>query len=77
MSGDIALVPNKEFAKLATDEQIKRTANALEENNIHAIIAKDGVVAKRKFFELIPDGAGVFLGASVTLEKDWNQRRSR
>jgi hypothetical protein len=69
MLGDTTVVPNKEFAKLATDEQIKRTANALEANNIHAIIAEDGVEARRIFFELIPDGAEIFLGASVTLEK--------
>jgi len=69
MSGETTLVPNREFAKLATDEQIKRTAFALEENNVHAIIAEDGIEAKRLFFELIPDGAEVFLGASVTLEK--------
>ena len=69
MSEDTVLVPNMVFAKLATDEQIKRTANALEANNIHAIIAENGVEAKRIFFELVPDGAEVFLGASVTLEK--------
>lgn len=69
MSGDTVLTPNMEFAKLATDEQIKRTANALEANNIHAIIVENGVEAKRIFFELIPEGAEVFLGASVTLEK--------
>jgi hypothetical protein len=57
------------FTKMANDEQIKRTAEALEANNIHAIIAGNGVEAKRIFFELIPDGAEVFLGASVTLEK--------
>jgi hypothetical protein len=69
MSGDTTLVPNMEFSKLATDEQIKHTAVGLEANNIHVIIAEDGVEAKRFFFELIPDGAEVFLGASVTLEK--------
>jgi hypothetical protein len=69
MSGDTTLVPNMEFSKLATDGQIKHTAVGLEANNIHVIIAEDGVEAKRFFFELIPDGAEVFLGASVTLEK--------
>jgi len=69
MSGDIPLVPNKEFAKLATDEQIGRTTSALEANNIHTIIAEDGVEAKRLFFKLVPAGAEIFLGASVTLEK--------
>ena len=58
-----------EYAKLATDEEIKLTANALEANNIHAIIAEDGIEAKRIFFELVPEGAEVFLGASVTLEQ--------
>lgn len=62
------LIPNQEFAKLANDEQIGRTAKALEANGIHAVIAKNGEEAKRIFFELVPDGAEVFLGASVTLE---------
>lgn len=62
------LVPNKEFANLASDEQIERTARALEANNIQVLIAKNGAEAKRLFFELIPEGSEVFLGASVTLE---------
>ena len=62
------LVPNTEFAGVATDEQIQRTAKALEGNNIHTLIAKNGEEAKRLFFELIPEGAEIFLGASVTLE---------
>lgn len=62
------VVPNQEFAKLATDEQIRRAAKALEENNIQTLIAKNGEEAKHLFFELIPEGSEVFLGASVTLE---------
>jgi hypothetical protein len=62
------LVPNKEFAHLASDEQIERTARALEANNIQVLIAENGAEAKRLFFELIPEGSEVFLGASVTLE---------
>lgn len=68
VNSDTALIPNEEFAKLATDEQIERTAGALEANNIHTLIAEDGEEAKRLFFELVPEGAEVFLGASVTLE---------
>jgi len=56
------------FAHLASDEQIERTAKALEANNIHVLIAENGEEAKRLFFELIPEGSEVFLGASVTLE---------
>jgi hypothetical protein len=56
------------FARPASDEQIERTAKALEANNIHVLIAENGEEAKRLFFELIPEGSEVFLGASVTLE---------
>ena len=62
------LTPNKEFARLASDEQIERTVEALEANGIHALVVENGEEAKRIFFELVPEGAEVFLGASVTLE---------
>ncbi len=62
------LVPNPEFAKPANDEQIQRTVKALEGNGIHAVVAQNGEEAKHIFFELIPEGSEVFLGASVTLE---------
>ena len=62
------LNPNPEFARLPSDEQIERVVQALEANGIHAIVAEDSNDAKRIFFTLIPEGADVFLGASVTLE---------
>ena len=62
------LIPNKEFATLADEEQIVRTASALRANNIEVRIAENGEEARRIFFELVPKGAEVFLGASVTLE---------
>ena len=62
------LIPNQEFAKLASDQRIERAAKALEANGIHTVIAENGEEAKRLFFELIPEGSEVFLGASVTLE---------
>lgn len=62
------LVPNQEFAKLASDERIQRTAKALEANGIRALVAENGEEAKRLFFELVPEGSEIFLGASVTLE---------
>lgn len=61
-------VLNQEFATLASDERIERTAKALEAGNIRALIAENGDEAKRMFFELVPEGAEVFLGSSVTLE---------
>lgn len=66
---EIAPTPVEEFARLATDEKIERTSKALEANGIHTLIAENSAEAKRLFFELVPDGAEVFLGASVTLEK--------
>ncbi len=69
MSEEPTLLPNMKFAWLATDEKINRTASALETNNIHAIVVEDGIQARRVFFELVPDGAEIYLGASVTLEK--------
>ena len=68
VNSELILIPTEEFARLATDEQIERTASALEANNIHTLIAEDGVEARRLFFELVPEGAEVFLGSSVTLE---------
>lgn len=65
---DSELTPNQEFAILASDEQIERTVEALEANGIHAVVAENGEEARRIFFELIPEGAEIFLGASVTLE---------
>ena len=63
-----AAAPNMEFARLAVDEQIERTVKALEARNIKTLIAENGEEAKRMFFDLVPEGAEVFLGASVTLE---------
>jgi hypothetical protein len=63
-----AITPNQKFAKLATQAQIEQTVQALEANGIHALVARDAAEAKRLFFELVPHGSEVFLGASVTLE---------
>ena len=63
------LVPNKTFTQLASDEQIARAKKALEANGIQVLIAKNGEEAKRLFFEMVPNGSEIFLGASVTLEK--------
>jgi len=65
---DIAITFIEEFAKQANDEKIARTSKALEANGIQTLIAENGAEAKRLFFELIPEGSEVFLGASVTLE---------
>jgi hypothetical protein len=62
------LAPDTSFAGQATDGQIRRTAEALEANGMRTLIAENGDEARRMFFELVPEGSEVFLGASVTLE---------
>jgi hypothetical protein len=69
LNKNITNTPIEEFAKLAKDEQIERTSKALEANGIKVLVAENAAEAKRLFFELVPDGSEVFLGASVTLEQ--------
>jgi hypothetical protein len=69
MNKNITITPVEEFARLATDEKIERASKALEANGFQVLIAENAAEAKRLFFELVPAGAEVFLGASVTLEQ--------
>ena len=62
------IVSEKLFSEVVSDEQIQRTAQALEANGIKTLIAENAEEAKRLFYELVPDEAEIFLGASVTLE---------
>lgn len=62
------LVPNLAYAKLASEEQIERTAKALEANGIRVILAANGAEAKQKVLETIPAGAEVFNSTSTTLD---------
>lgn len=66
---DTELVPNKEFSRLATDEQLSLVVQALDANNIHAIVVENGEDAKKVVLELIPPGAEVYANISKTLEK--------
>ena len=63
------LVINWDFAKLASDEQIERTAKALEANGIHTLIANHGEEAEQLLFDLLPEGAEIFTTSSQTLEQ--------
>src|SRR5215471_18852047 len=65
---DSDLVPNREFARLASDEQIQSIVNALEARNIHAIVVNNGEEAKKIVLELVPEGAEVYANISKTLE---------
>jgi L-lactate utilization protein LutB len=48
-------VSDKLFSEIASEEQIKRTAQALEANGIKTLIAENAEEAKRLFFELVPE----------------------
>ena len=69
VKNDITLIPNEEFTRLATDEQIARAAQALEANNIHTIVVESGEEARKLVFELLPQGVEVLANQSKTLEK--------
>jgi L-lactate utilization protein LutC len=66
---DTELIPNQEFTKLATNEQIDLVVNALEANNIHAIVVENGEEARKLVLQLVPPGAEVYANISKTLEK--------
>ena len=63
------LVPNEEFTKLASDEQITVVVKALEAKNIHVIVVDSGEEARKLVLQLVPQGAEVYANISRTLEK--------
>lgn len=62
------LVPNPQFAELASEGRLERTIRALESNNIRTFVAKNGREARLKVLELLPIGAEVFTATSKTTE---------
>ena len=56
------------YETLATPEQIAETIKNLEAHNVHTISVATGADALAKIKELIPAGASVMNGSSVTLE---------
>jgi acyl-CoA hydrolase len=62
------LTPNRAWARLASDDQITRTAAALETNGMRAIVVDTGDEARHQVFSLLPAGAQVLTMTSRTLE---------
>lgn len=58
-----------DYNQLATEESIKKTREALEERGFHAEVVNSKEEALEKIKALIPAGATVMNGASVTLEE--------
>ena len=59
----------QQFAVLADDASVLRTATALEDHGITVVRAADAGEAKRIVLDLVPAGAQVHNGASQTLEE--------
>ena len=58
----------KDWGELASDESIAKTIESLKTSGINAIVVENGHEAKKKVFELIPQGAEVMSMSSVTLD---------
>jgi LUD domain len=58
-----------DWAELASDDAVERTADALRKHGIEVIIVESGSDARKKALELIPKKAEVFNATSITLEK--------
>ncbi len=58
-----------EYNKLAKKEIIEKTIENLKARNVEAALAESGTEALAKIKELIPEGASVMNGSSVTLEQ--------
>ena len=62
------LIPNPEFAAVASDQRIAAAAEALERNGIQAVVVDSGAEARLQVLDLLPDGAEVYNNTSRTLE---------
>lgn len=56
-------------SKIMTDEIVRKTIDSLKAANIEALLVESSTEALEKIKELIPQGASVMNGASVTLEQ--------
>lgn len=63
------LLPNQEFNHLASDDQIKKTVQALEANGIRTFVVETGEEARACVLSMIPAGMEVFNPPSHTLDQ--------
>jgi L-lactate utilization protein LutB len=61
--------PNQEFAKLASEESIRKVARALEENGMEVEVLENKVEALERLKASIPEGSEVMTGSSITLDQ--------
>ncbi|MBI2613652.1 MAG: LUD domain-containing protein [Candidatus Levybacteria bacterium] len=58
----------KNWSELADDESIAKTIENLKANGIDALVVDNGIEAKNKVLELLPQGAEVMNMSSVTID---------
>ena len=56
------------YDTLANPEVVAKTITSLKSNGINAMVVKDGLEAKQRVLEMIPEGAEVFTMQSMTLK---------
>lgn len=59
---------NEKYGKLASVSSINRAVRALMKNGVSVVVVENGKDAKKKVFEIIPQGAEVMNMTSMTLE---------
>lgn len=59
---------HSEFTQLASEQQIKKTIQALQAHSIRVVVFDTGEEARKHVLDLIPDGAEVYRSTSRTLE---------
>lgn len=57
-----------DYDQLATDETIEKTKKALEDKGYTVFVVQNGTEALEKIKEIVPQGASITNGSSVTLE---------
>src|SRR5258707_209858 len=62
------LVPNAEFAHLASDEDIATVVSALAAKGMAASVVENRAEARSRVLDLLPEGAEVYTALSQTLE---------
>lgn len=63
------LLPNQEFSHLASEDQIKKTVQALQANGIRTVVVETGEEARACVLSMIPSGTEVFNPPSHTLDQ--------
>src|SRR5512146_2715392 len=63
------LFSEAEFTRLASEDQIAKTAQALEANGIHAIVVETGEEAREYVLSMIPPGKEVYNPPSRTADQ--------